>query len=363
MRLPRIIPSLVLLAAAAAAAMGAAPARAAEAGDADAARRAAVAKGLAALAAGLPQAIADDQGNRVAFASLAGLAFLQSGSLPGRGPYAAQVERCLGAVLAARDADTGLLSARVHGPMYSHGFATLFLAELYARAAADDAATRERVRPPLEAAVRLIERAQNATGGWRYFPNATDADVSVSALQLNALVAARGTAVAVPDEVVRKAVAYVWSCQNEADGGFLYMSVREVGGMAGSGWPRTAAAAAALQHAGEPPDRKELRRALDFLRGRGVTAFEKNEMTQYAFYFALYAAQALHAAGGDDWQKSYPPLRDALVGRQRDDGTWEGDLSPQYATAAALISLQMPDGGLMAFAPKRRDEPGAGRAP
>ena len=72
--------------------------------------------------------------------------------------------------------------------MYDHGFATLFLAEVYGM-------TRTpKLRNSLERAVRLIINAQNKEGGWRYEPDSKDADLSVTVCQVMALRAARNAA-------------------------------------------------------------------------------------------------------------------------------------------------------------------------
>ena len=59
------------------------------------------------------------------------------------------------------------------GPMYGHGFATLFLGEIYGMTG-DDA-----VKEKLQKAIKLIEKTQNSEGGWRYQPAKGDADISV----------------------------------------------------------------------------------------------------------------------------------------------------------------------------------------
>ncbi len=70
----------------------------------------------------------------VAVTSLAGMAFMAAGNLPNRGPYGPIVTNALRFVL-NQDRDQthpGFLhnpQASPHGPMYGHGFATLFLAE------------------------------------------------------------------------------------------------------------------------------------------------------------------------------------------------------------------------------------------
>ena len=54
-------------------------------------------------------------------------------------------------------------------------------------------------------------------------------------------------------------------------------------------------------------------------------------------------------AGGDYWVNWYPAIRDQLIARQGSDGSWQGDVSPEYATSMALIILQMPNRYLPVF--------------
>src|SRR5271165_5746512 len=65
----------------------------------------------------------------IAVTSLAGLAFMASGSSPG--PYGGPIDRALAYVM-ENTAPSGFIAvsgSATHGPMYSHGFGTLFLAE------------------------------------------------------------------------------------------------------------------------------------------------------------------------------------------------------------------------------------------
>jgi hypothetical protein len=61
--------------------------------------------------------------------------------------------------------------------MYGHGFATLFLGEVYGMTG------DETVKEKLQKAVRLIQKTQNPEGGWRYQPVPYDADISVTITQ------------------------------------------------------------------------------------------------------------------------------------------------------------------------------------
>ena len=119
----------------------------------------------------------------VAVCGLSGMAFMSSGSTPGRGPYGQQVERCVEFIL-ANTQESGFINvttASSHGPMYGHGFATLFLAESYGMTMRSD------IRDKLSKAVNLIINTQNAEGGWRYQPQRCDADISVTIAQVMAL--------------------------------------------------------------------------------------------------------------------------------------------------------------------------------
>src|SRR5437773_1810147 len=90
-------------------------------------------------------------GKHVGITALCGLAFMADGNLPGRGPFGDQVSKALEFVL-DHSTETGLLTAEEsHGPMYGHGFATLFLGEIYGMNPED-----KRVREALVKAVELI---------------------------------------------------------------------------------------------------------------------------------------------------------------------------------------------------------------
>ena len=119
----------------------------------------------------------------VAICALAGMAFMSGGSTPGRGQYGRNVDRSIDFIL-ANTQESGFINipnASSHGPMYGHGFATLFLAECYGMTRRGD------IREKLSKAVQLIVNTQNNEGGWRYQPVRRDADISVTICQVMAL--------------------------------------------------------------------------------------------------------------------------------------------------------------------------------
>jgi hypothetical protein len=48
-------------------------------------------------------------------------------------------------------------------------------------------------------------------------------------------------------------------------------------------------------------------------------------------------------AGGERWQTWYPAIRDQILARQREDGSWIDPVGPAYGTAMACIILQAPN--------------------
>lgn len=300
---------------------------------------ASVTRGLAALARlqnadgsfGEPQ-----YGRTVAVTALACLAFMADGNLPGRGAYGEQVSRGLEYIL-KNTSDNGLIATpNANSPMYGHGFATLFLGEVYGMTqGGGDTPLADRMHEALLRAVRLIEGSQNDDGGWRYNPVPFDADVSVTIAQIMALRSARNAGIEVPKNVVDRAVDYVRACQNP-DGGFRYQM------MAGpSAWPRSAAGIASLQYAGVYKDRA-IDSGLAYLRQQAMPGRGEAQAIHY-FYGHYYAVQACFLAGGLTWADWWPAIRKELTSSQKLDGTW-ADVSAgdDYGTSMALIILQMP---------------------
>jgi hypothetical protein len=278
-------------------------------------------------------------GRNVAVCGLAGMAFLAGGSTPRRGPFGATVERAVDFLL-ANTQESGFINVAAsssHGPMYGHGFATLFLAECYGMTPRGD------IRDKLAKAVSLIVNTQNSEGGWRYQPQRRDADISVTIAQIMALRAARNGGIAVPRETIDRCIDYVKRSQN-ADGGFMYMLA--AGGQ--SAFPRSAAGVVALYSAGVY-DSNEIKKGLDYLMAYLPRPGDFNRESHY-FYGHYYAVQAMWHAGGEYWRRWYPAIRDALVARQSDNGSWiDSSVCTEYGTAMAAIILQMPNNFLPIF--------------
>lgn len=290
---------------------------------------------------------APNRGN-IAYTSLAGLAFMAGGHQPGRGKYGADVRKALDNVMNLEDKNQkGYLHnpfSNIHGPMYGHGFAMLFLAE--AHGMVNDKDQRDRLRGVLGRAVEMTVKSQNNQGGWRYRPFDGDADISATICQIMALRAARNAGFAVPKSTADNCIKYVQRCQDKESGGFRY---QPQGGP--PGFARTAAGIVALNSSGQY-DTDEIKKALTYLKrfkpggggGGGGGIFGNLETQVHYHYGHYYAAQAMWIAGGDHWKEWFPAIRDEMINNQRQDGSWStNQFGPEYATAMSLIVLQIPN--------------------
>lgn len=275
----------------------------------------------------------------VAITALSGMAFLSSGQIPNRGQYGGVIDRSTDYLLSCVS-PSGFIKrddSPEHGPMYGHGFATLYLAEVYGMS------PKKEVREALKSATQLIINSQNKEGGWRYRPDGIDADVSVTVCQMMALRAARNCGIAVPKSTVDQCVEYVRKCQN-ADGGFRY----QLKGRTVSDFPRSAAGIVVMYNAGVT-DGRDLERGLLYLT-RSPPRGDLIRHDPHYFYGQYYAAQAMWHAGDDYWMHWYPAIRDELINRQSPDGSWiDPTINSEYATAMACIILQMPNNLLPIF--------------
>ncbi len=286
----------------------------------------------------------------VGVTGLAGIAFLSHGALPGEGSsgyverdgrrvyYCDVIERALEFVMSQVSEDNGFVTA--HGSrMYSHAFATLFLAEAYGVGSYRES---RRVKRSLKNTIRLIVNAQTAQGGWRYRPGAQDEDMSITVCQVMALRAARNAGIEVPRQTIERAVNYVKRSFVDGVGAFTYQLGLEYRGVASRWTPAlTAAGVTTLYGAGEY-DAYQIRDGLRFIWKDRPSRFEAKNRFDY-YYFQYYAVQAAFQRGGDYWRRWYDYIRRDLLALQEADGRWTDLVGPNYATAMAAIILQFPN--------------------
>lgn len=261
----------------------------------------------------------------VGITGLAGMALMSQGNVPGRGKYGDNVSKALTFVLSRVRRDGFIGSTR----MYGHGFATLFLGQVYGMT------PRPEVRDALRKAANLIARTQKADGGWRYYPDAMgESDLSVTVCQVMALRGARNAGIKIPKEKIDRAVKYVKASAN-ADGSFRYM-LRHTG----SSYALTGAGVTTLFGAGEY-DSAQAKKGLAYLRDIASGRRKINRHGHY-YYALYYVAQAMFQAGDEFWEPWFAKLQKELLEAQKADGSWQGNIGPVYSTSMVAIVLQIP---------------------
>ena len=257
----------------------------------------------------------------VAHTSLSLMAFMTKGYFPGEEPHGQVLDKALDYLLKeAKTSNDGYLGVS----MYAHGLATLALSELWGMSGEKD----DDVQKALEAAVSVTLRAQNMLGGWRYNPQPTDSDLSVTVMQCAALASARQAGMIVPDRTGQKAVRFIGMCWEQDSGGFGY----QPGG--GPGPARSAGAVYSLILLGERGS-EQVKAGRQYLWSLSDNVFKGS---QYYYYTHYYAIQAMVQSSDTDYKKWYPQIRDGLLSRQRSDGSW----GKGHSTAMAIITLGTP---------------------
>lgn len=300
--------------------------------------------------------------NDLGLVSLGALAFLADGHTPGKGRYGANVDKALNYVL-KNAKPSGLLNiADPQRDMYNHGLATFVLGQ--AHGITNDA----RISAVLDRSLKLIAQTQCHDGGWDYRAHRQERghDLSLAVMQAKALRSAVDSGLEVPPEVVEMAIRSVREhYRSNAGKHGLSDPTVQVGpgqftyhkGGGGETLAMAACGVVCLQEFGQYDDwrigknMEVIRNAVNQARsGKG------NGQLPFDAYTLYYVGQALYQVGGDNWDQSYPKLRDRLVagqvsdpGNPEQDGRWNdgsrvggkpGDL---YGTSVACFILAIPN--------------------
>jgi hypothetical protein len=315
--------------------------------------------------------------------ALAGLALLSEGSTMSQGKYSREIELAVEYLLSRVTKKTGLIGLTTDQReqqryMYGHGFATLFLAQVYGEE--PDGARRKELEKVLTAAVLYIGKAQTELGGWGYvsaLENNQFDEGSVTITQLQALRACKNAGIPVPKEVIDKAGEYlrkssvIQSRSSDPlteEAGVTY-SLRGGGG-GGIRPPLTAAGICCLFSAGEYQNEMAVKWLNYCQRNISVDKTGRDSFGHWE-YTHLYYSQVMYVLGEDRHAKMRPDLAkkeaegekklmkwsryrevvyDYLAGKQSPDGSWNsGAVGPVYSTALHLIIMQLDKGHLPIF--------------
>ena len=242
------------------------------------------------------------------------------------GPYQENIKKALGWLVAQGKKTNGDYS-RDGGQMYSHGMATIALAEAYS--ITKDPALLE----PLKKSVQVIVKAQNPEhGGWRYTTTSRDGDTSVFGWQMMALHCASVAGVEIPEETFERAKLWL----DKAGGG----DKKGLYGYTGPS-PKPAMVAEGMfvqQLLGAKPSDPRQAESAAYLASSSLPTSK----TQTNMYYWYYGFLSLYQHQAPEWKKWNLRVRELLVDRQETEGPDAGTWSPgQWKPAGRVVTTAL----------------------
>lgn len=300
-----------------------------------------------------------------AVTSLAVMAFLSRGHLPGQGKYGQHLNRAIDFVLdhQSRRGYFSLLPVPPNSAhlqpgqtlLYNHSIAGLMLGEVYGMTSGERSRRiEEAMRRALDFSrgVQAREKAnESERGGWRYaYPDspAANSDLSVTGWALMFYRSARNAEFEVPKQYVDDGLDFVERCFVEdpaqrSEGVFRYRPLQaEPAGRISL--PNTGSAMLSLMLGGRH-DSPMVAGCVDWYLTR---PYPSDPTSSYFYLSAYYSSQAMAQVGGDAWNRIYPQISQAMLAAQTAGGAWppgtgnEISFGSAYATSLAILSLTPP---------------------
>jgi hypothetical protein len=272
----------------------------------------------------------------MALTAMSVMAHFAAGYPPADKQYGPWLRRSLNYVLSKQNAD-GYFGEADGSRMYGHGLATLMLAEALGMPRDDelDEVIRKALKKAAQVTINaaLVKKSPKDAGGWRYTPDATDSDLSLSGWQLMGLHATQQVGIPVPENVIAGAVEYTKQMIN-SEGKVGYTDPNdEHPALRG-----LALLALAIGHQEKTPLARKIvdRLWADPLAWKGP----------HFYYRAYYDAVGLSRAMPDEWEKYLPKYEAVLLPHQLEDGSFDASVDdeaknagPTYTTSMAVMAL------------------------
>ena len=330
-----------------------------------------------------------------AMAGFAGLAFLANGHQPGQGEYGRVIDRAMEYVMGSMDAE-GYLGQGDPSGMYIHAICTLFGLS-YLGASPDPEREAELAgwcRRSLKVIIdaQAVARPAMAQGGWRYTPNTTESDLSVTSWQMLVLHAARQCGYRIEPSVTDAALAYINRAYTEVEpkeptikdeeprsrsretsvdedgrdgadpadapdqdapnahesgyvvAGFVYRP-----GVSTRPEPSATGVAVFIKSLFEKEADDKVRQSLAFLR-QFPPSWGGRQYGGYYYFALFYISQGMFQVGGETWEDYRDSVGEILIEQQNGDGSWPfpPDNRPQsrltgdcYPTSLAVLVLSL----------------------
>jgi hypothetical protein len=301
-----------------------------------------------------------------AVTSLAVMAFLSRGHVPGVGLYGDRLDRAIDFVLRQQRDDGLLYGASTDMPVtmwnqgshtanYNHAISGVMLGEAFGMT---DDRRMSKLKPAIDQAIVFARRMQRRPSphrmdqyGWRYYKHQQladkgEADLSSTAWFIMFYRSALNAGFNIPQDYVDDAMKFVRACYVQPSGAFVY-----------GPYPRdrvysrgmTGAGLLCMTLSGEH-DARIARRAGRWLLAHPFTNYNQYETKRDRYHYgAYYASQAMFMVGGEEWRQFYPPLAETLIANQANGGWWQAESAENdemfgnsYTTSLAILSLTPP---------------------
>ena len=293
-----------------------------------------------------------DKGHDTTMTALAIMAMASVGTQPADPtPEGQAMQRALAFVLQDdRVDDKGYFGRKDGSRMYGHGIVTLLLTEMIGMGINDeqDQLIHERCQQAIDVILssQKISKPNHFQGGWRYNPDARDADLSVSVWQLMALRSAKNDGLQVPASAIKEAVDYLkrsYASPLDPNGlpekkasGFCYEPHQNH-----PTFTMTSAGLLAMQVCGEY-ESPLVDGAADWLLEHPPKWKER-----FCSYGTYYYAQGMYQRGGEHANTARQLVQEMLLKEQKNDGSWTAENGSEkshgtvYATSMAILSLSV----------------------
>jgi hypothetical protein len=275
-----------------------------------------------------------------ALTAMAVMAHLAAGHPPDDERYGPWILQSIKYVLSKQN-DDGYFGESDGSRMYGHGLCTLMLAEALGMPRDDQ--MDENIRKALKKAVQvtvnaaLVRKAPEHAGGWRYAPDATDSDLSLSGWQLMGLHATQQVGIPVPESVISGAVEYTQKMVDE-EGKVGYQNPHD-------DHPALRGLALLAFVIGHQEKSPLVKKIADRIWADPI-AWHGDRF----YYRAYYDAVGLSRALPEEWEKYLPNYEAVLLPHQKEDGSFDTSVDGEAQDAGAIYTTSM---AVMALAVER----------
>lgn len=246
--------------------------------------------------------------------------------------------------------DKGYFGDKDGSRMYGHGIITLMLTEMLGMGVDEeqDLVIHERCERAIDVilSAQKVRKPTHYRGGWRYTPNSSDSDLSVTVWQLMALRSAKNDGLEVPVSAIDDAVEYLkrsYVSPLDRNGlptkdasGFSYEPQHNH-----ATYTMTSAGLLAMQVCGEYES--------PLVTGAANWLLEHPPKWDERFcsYGTYYYAQGMYQKGGEHAKTAQKNVAEMLLKTQSENGSWtakngsENGHGSVYATTMAVLSLSV----------------------